>query len=233
MEQSQVARAIAGVVLAVTTQNVRLGIGPAHVRHDIGQAANGSGVVMTQEMRDRNAARFRPPGWGSAQPRPRGAMRSDCATFFDRSRWRLVRAWAVPYEFGTFRHGHRWALVTVLRRPDNPGVRVAFVNVHSVPHSIDRAAVYGAGMARLSRLGARLAAAYGLAVVGGDTNRVWPLRARFSGFHSVGPPGSTGPHGGRVDYIYAAGFRFRGVRVIGNTYSDHNGTRYRLVSHAR
>lgn len=119
-------------------------------------------------------------------------------------------------------------MVTVLRRADDPGVRVAFVNFHSVTRSLSRPAVYRAGMARLGRLGASLAAAYGTVVLGGDTNRAWPLRARLPGFRSVGPPRATGPKGGRPDYLYWSGARFRAVGVLGGTFSDHNGTRYRL-----
>lgn len=211
--------------LTVTTQNVRLGLTPAHARHDIRQAAQRSGVVLAQEMRGRDAARFRPPGYWSTQTQPRG----DCATFWDRSRWRFVSRAAVPYEFGTFPRGHRWALVTVLRSVNRPGVRLATVNVHSVTRSLSRPVVFGRGMARLGRLAASLAAAYGRVVVGGDTNRTWPLRARLPGFRTVRPPRATGPKGGTVDYLYWSGpLRFRNARVIAETYSDHNGARYRL-----
>lgn len=215
--------------LTVTTQNVRLGLGPAAVRHDIRQAAQRSGVVLTQEMRGRRAAAYAPPGWGYAQ-RPAAGFVGDCATYWDRARWRWVRGFAVGYEFGAFPRGHRWALVTVLRSVPFPRQTLAVVNVHSVTRSLDRAPVFAAGMARLGRLTARLTAVWGRVVLGGDWNRVWPLRGRFAGFRTVQPAQATGPRGGRVDFLYWSGpLRFRGARVVTATRSDHNGFRVRLV----
>lgn len=221
-----VALAVAVGPFHVTTQNVRVGLSAAHARHDIGRAADVGGVVFAQEMRGRHARYFRPPGWGSAQ---RGVgMRADCATFYDRADWRRIRAWTFPYQFATFPRGHRWALVTVLRSRADPRVTVATVNVHSVTRSLERRAVFAAGMARLGRLAARLTASWGRVVLGGDLNRAWPLRARFRGFVSLAPPRPTGPKGGRPDYVYAHGLRPTSARVVGHTYSDHNGARVTL-----
>jgi len=198
------------------------------VRHDIRQAAQRSGVVLTQEMRGRDAATFAPRGWGYAQ-RPTGDFRGDCATFWDRARWRWVRGFAFQYEFATFPRGHRWALVTILASVNRPAVRLAVVNVHSVTRSLERAPVFARGMARLGRLTAHLRGVWGRVVLGGDFNRVWPLRARFPGFATVRPPRATGPKGGTVDFLYwSAPLRFRAVRVIAATHSDHNGARYRM-----
>lgn len=226
-----IAAVMAAVVVAafpvhVTTQNVRVGMPRPHALHDIRQAADVGGIVFTQEMRDRRARDFRPRGWGSAQAtRPRVNNRGDCATYWDRGQWRRVGVRVFPYEFAPFKNGHRAALVTVLRSRANPRVTLATVNVHSITRSLDRRAVFRRGMARLGRLTAHLTARWGRVVIGGDWNRVWRLRARFDGFRSWSPARATGPQGGRVDYLLFHGIRARSLRIVGHTYSDHNGVR--------
>ena len=217
---------VAAAALVVTTQNVQLGMTPAHVRHDIRHAAEYSSVVMTQEMFYRHAARYAPPGWGTAHwiGRPRG----DCAVYWDRDRWRLVGSYVVPITWATFPRGHRTALVTVLR---GHGVTVGAVCVHMFTHTLFRPLAWGNGVRRVSALAARLRARWGHVVIGGDWNRNWLDRPRIGPrFVSARSPADTGPKGGRPDFVYWAGARRTApVRVIRGTYSDHNGTRYRLA----
>jgi endonuclease/exonuclease/phosphatase (EEP) superfamily protein YafD len=68
-------------------------------------------------------------------------------------------------------------------------------------------------------------------VVGGDWNRVWPLRAPLAGFGTREPPAATGSRGGRIDFLWWKGAGERTIRVIGHTYSDHNGVRVGLRLH--
>lgn len=223
--------ALALAAFTITTQNVRVTLPPREATHDIRQAARHSSVVMTQEMKHRQAWRFRPAGWGSSHapsmPGVRRIDRGDCATYWDRSRWHKLRAYAVPITYAPFKHGHRWALVTILRSVPRPAVRLAVVNVHMVTRTLDRRAVFARGVSRLRALVAVLRAEIGPVVVGGDWNRRYLLRARFRGLDSQRPPRGTIPNGGRIDYVFTTG-RVAGVRVIGRTYSDHNGVRFRL-----
>jgi hypothetical protein len=66
-------------------------------------------------------------------------------------------------------------------------------------------------------------------VVGGDWNRGWSHRARFTGFASVKPPRPTGGHG-FIDYFYwdHPQVNYRWLRVISDTRSDHDGLRAHL-----
>ena len=213
--------------LTVTTQNVRVTLGPVHARHDIRQAAEHSSVVFTQEMGKRRARRFAPAGWGVAHFS--GLRRGDCATYWDRSRWRLVRAYPFRVAHEPFRAGHRWAVVTVLRRVGHPGVRLAAVNVHLFTRTVFRRPAWRRAITRIRDVAERLVARYPRVVMGGDWNRTWGRRATFRGFSSASPAGRTGPKGGRVDYLFWHGERFRRIRVIGHTYSDHDGTRVWLT----
>jgi hypothetical protein len=213
--------------VTVTTQNVRRGLPLAEARHDIRQAAEFSSVVFTQEMHNRRASRFAPARWGASHYGP--GSRGDCATFWDRDVWRLVSSWPVRISHEPFRAGTRWALVTVLRRVGRPDIRLAAVNVHLFTHTVFRPRAWRRAMARIRDVGERLVARYPAVVMGGDWNRTWGRRATFPGFVSAEPPRRTGPKGGRVDYVFWHGLRFRGIRVIGGTFSDHEGTRVRLV----
>jgi endonuclease/exonuclease/phosphatase (EEP) superfamily protein YafD len=209
--------------VTVTTQNVAHTLARAPARHDVRQAADGSGVVLTQEMAGRRAARFAPRGWGTAQ------RAGDCATYWDRATWRLVRSYAVRISHAPFWRGTRYALVAVLANNTNPGVRLATVNVHVFTRTVPHAPAFRRATTRVRRLADGLVAHGAAVVVGGDWNRDYRARARFPGFSSRRPPRPTGPTGGRVDYVYAHGLAFRGVRVMGHTYSDHNGYRARLA----
>jgi hypothetical protein len=212
--------------VTVTTQNVYVGLPRAEARHDIRQAAQFSSVVFTQEMGHRRASRFTPAHW--AVVHFRGTWRGDCATFYDRRVWRVVRAHTFRVSAEPFRAGHRWALVTVLRHVGRPGSRLATVNVHAFTHTIFRPVAWRRAVTTIRDVADGLAARYGRVVMGGDWNRTWDRRGRFPGFASAEPPRQTGPKGGRVDYVFWHGERFRGIRVIGRTYSDHDGTRVRL-----
>jgi hypothetical protein len=212
--------------VTVTTQNVYVGLSRPHARHDIRQAAQHSSVVLTQEMGHRRAARFAPAGWGVVHFR--GTWRGDCATYYDRARWRVVRAWPFRVSSASFRAGHRWGVVTVLRHVGRPGSRLAVVNVHLFTRTIFRPVAWRRAMGRIGGVTGRLVARYPRVVMGGDWNRTYGRRARFPGFSSAEPPRRTGPKGGRVDYLYWHGDRLDGLRVIGGTFSDHDGTRVRL-----
>lgn len=218
--------------VTVTTQNVRVGMTPRHSHHDIDQAAEHSSVVLTQEMGLRRARTYAPHGWGTAHfP---GVRRGDCATYWDRARWRLIHTWTRQITFADFRAGRRFVLATTLR-----GVgpyqdkRLAVVCVHSITRSLlaSRQPVFDAGMHRLGQLLAAVHTRYRHVLVGGDWNRGWPLRHRFPTMRSVAPYRSTGAKGGRIDYFqwtrHALGYT--GQRIIGHTWSDHNGTRVHLV----
>jgi endonuclease/exonuclease/phosphatase (EEP) superfamily protein YafD len=115
-------------------------------------------------------------------------------------------------------------LVVVLASVARPRVRLATVNVHAFTRTMARPVAWRATVARLSRLAGTLVAQWGRVVMGGDWNRPWQLRARFPGFGTARPPRPT-TAGGRIDYLYAHGFRFARVGVIGPTYSDHDGVR--------
>lgn len=206
----------------ITTQNVRVTMDAAHARHDIRQAAARGSVLFTQEMGRRNARRFRPAGWSSTHAA--GTYRGDCATFWDRDRWRLRRAYAVRIVDAETRrpsNGHRFALVAVLTGAET----LAAVCVHMPTHGASRG-IYAAGARRLRALLARLSSRYARVAVGGDWNRHYVNRVRFPGFRAARPPAATGSGGGRIDYVYVRRpAHITRVRVIGHTYSDHNGVR--------
>jgi hypothetical protein len=217
--------------VTVTTQNVRVGMSPAHSRHDILQAAQHSSVLVTQEMGKRVARRYAPPGWGTAHFA--GLRRGDCATYWNRDMWRLHHAWTRIITWASFRAGHRFVLATTLRGVGPyQGKRLAVVCVHSITRSetAARRPVFNRGMDRLGDLLSALRSRYRYVVVGGDWNRIWSKRRQFAGMGSVSPSRSTGPKGGRVDYFEwtTPAMRYAGERIIGNTYSDHNGTRVHL-----
>ena len=217
--------AVVGIALTITTQNVRVGLPPPEAHHDINQAAAHSSIVFTQEMALRDVQRFAPSGWGSAHFS--GLRRGDCATYWNRSVWTRVNAWTVPLTWAGFRAGHRFALVTILR---GHGLTLAVVCVHSITHSTRpaRRPVFARGMARLNVVLQRLRTKYPV-VVGGDWNRGWTQRARFTGFRSVETHGTTSGGGGHIDYFeWSPRVRFGSQRVIGHTFSDHNGVRLHL-----
>lgn len=222
MEQSKVAASIIGAVLVLTTQNVKVTLPPDKAAHDIRQAAQYSSVVFTQEMFYRDAGRFAPAGWGSAH-HP-GRNRGDCATYWDRDVWQRLAAFLVPITWATFKHGHRWALVTVLR---GHGVTVAAVCVHLITRFRFHPIATRNGTRRLAALTARLRDRWGRVVIGGDWNRPFSRRPDFPGFRSGWPPRGTGPRGGRPDYVLTTR-PVEAVHVVGHTWSDHNGVRYRL-----
>jgi hypothetical protein len=213
--------------VTVTTQNVYVGLARPGARHDVRQAAEHSSVVFTQEMGHRRAARFAPAHWGVVHFR--GTWRGDCATYYDRRVWRVVRAWPFRIAAEGFRAGNRFAVVAVLRRVGHPGARLATVNVHSFTHTLARPVAWRREMARVRGVAGTLADRWGRVVMGGDWNRVYGRRATFPGYVSHDPPRPTGRNGGRVDYLYWHGERFRAIRVIDGTRSDHNGTRVRVT----
>jgi endonuclease/exonuclease/phosphatase family metal-dependent hydrolase len=219
---------LAGVAshVGIATQNVYRGSTPAHVRHDIRDASARASLVFAQEMYGRDARRLRPAGWGSWHTS--GGYRGDCAVFWRRDVWRLRRGYVVRLtNADTPRrpsNGRRWAAIAVLTGAET----MAGVCVHMPTHAAPRG-VYAAGVRRLRALLARLAERFGFVAVGGDWNRHYRHRPAFRGFVSRRPPRATGSGGGRIDYVYVrrpAGIA--GIRVIGHTYSDHNGVRVRV-----
>ena len=218
------AATIAAVALTITTQNVRVGLPPPAVHHDIDQAAVHSSVVLTQEMGKRRAAQVRPsrlghlappPGSGRATARPTGT--GTCGT----DRATSVR----PITWASFRAGHRFAQVTTLR---GRGTTLAVVWVHSITRSLERTGTFNRGMVRLGRVLHRLEQRNEHVVVGGDWNRVYPSGTGSPGSPRSHPARPTGPRGGRVDYLYWHHARHTGDRVITGTRSDHNGFRVHL-----
>lgn len=225
--------------VTITTQNVRVGMTPQHSRHDIGQASENSSIVFTQEMGYRHAQRFAPRGWRSAHfP---GVRRGDCATYWDRSVWRLRSSWTKQITFAPFRAGHRFALATVLRSVSRPHVVLAAVCVHMITKSLYRRAVYRRGIARLDVMLDRLRAHHRHVIVGGDWNLPWGVDARErpigfphrvlipQRFRSMPPARATGAKGGRIDYFWQHHMSAVSERVIGHTWSDHNGVRLHLL----
>lgn len=223
-----VSGAVVALILTITTQNVRQGMPPPEARHDIHQAAVNSSVLFTQEMGQRRAARFAPAGWGTAHHA--GLRQGDCATYWDNSVWREQRNFLTLLTNAPFRAGTRYALTTILHLRGDPTVTMAAVCVHMVTRSLTRRTVYAHGMDRLRALLDRMAK-YPYVVVGGDWNRVWSKRARVAGYSSKEPPAPTGTHGGRIDYFWwqRLNIDYRSIRVIGHTYSDHQGLRMRLA----
>lgn len=211
------AGAAVAVLLAITTQNVRVGLPPPEARHDIRQAAEHSSIVLTQEMGRRDASRFAPAGWGTSHVT--GLRQGDCATYYDRATWRKTGQRAVLLTHAPFRAGTRYALVTHLR---GQGTTLAVVCVHMITRSLTRRVVYRHGMDRLRSLLSRLTAAH--VVVGGDWNRDWSQRAPLAGFSTRRPPTPTHDTR-RIDYAWWKGAAYRTMRVVGHTYSDHNGVR--------
>lgn len=208
--------------IGITTQNIYRGLTPAHARHDVRQAAGAGSVVFAQEMFTRHARRLRPAGWAAAHMA--GPYRGDCAVFYRRAVWRLRAAYVVPLTNAPTRlpsNGHRRAIVAVLTgRQTWAGVCVHMPTQHAPT------AAYAAGVRRLRALLARLSARFAFVAVGGDWNRGYWRRPRLPGFVAARPPRATGPHGGRVDYVYVRRpARIARVRDIGHTYSDHNGVR--------
>ena len=213
----------AGADIGITTQNVRVTLPPAQARHDVRQAAARGSVLFAQEMGRRGAGRFRPAGWGSAQAA--GPFRGNCATFYNRHVWRL-RSWRAVrlLDENLPAHppqGHIWALVTVLTGAET----LAGVCVH-MPTKRAGDGVYAPALRRLRALLARLSSRYPRVVVGGDWNRDYSRRPALAGFRAARPPAPTHSPGVRIDYIYAhRPAHIARVRVIGRTYSDHNGVR--------
>ena len=222
------AAAVVAAVLTITTQNVRVGLPPPAVHHDINQAAQHSSIVFTQEMGERRAARFAPKGWGTAHHA--GLRQGDCATYWDRSVWKERRSFVTLLTDAPFKAGLRYALTTVLHLRGDPTVTMAAVCVHFLPTTIPRHVWFDRGMDRLRALLHRMEQ-YPYVVVGGDWNRVWPKRARIAGYGSKEPPSATGGRGGRVDYFWwqRLNIDYRSIRVIHHTFSDHNGVRMRLA----
>ena len=211
----------AASAVTVTTQNVKYTLPPAQAHHDINQAAEFSSILFTQEMGLRHARAFAPKGWGTAHAK--GVHRGDCATFWDRDRWRLVRWRTFTTSNGSFRNGHRFGLVTVLR---DSATEIATICVHMPTGwrtSSQRRIAYADGMANVRAVAHRLVDRYHRVVVGGDWNRIWGRRAPLSGFRTRRPPQGTGH--GTIDYFWWHGARFVRQRVIGHTYSDHQGVR--------
>jgi hypothetical protein len=207
---------VASLLLVITTQNVRHTLPAPQARHDIHQAARHGSVLVTQEMGKRHAAGLSPPGWGSAHFL--GPRRGDCATFWKRSSWHLVRSWVRPLTFAPFRAGHRWAQVTILR---GHGTTVAVVCVHLVTRG--HWPTYRRGIVRLQRLLASLQQPQ--VVVGGDWNAArWRAHLRWPCTHSW----RTGPRAGRDDRLCWHHAHLRSQRLLGHTYSDHDGVRARL-----
>jgi len=217
---------LALAALTLTTQNVRVTLPPHEAAHDIRQAAQHSSVVLTQEMGRRDAARFAPAGWGTAHRS--GVRRGDCAAYWDRSRWHRVRAYAVPLTWATFRAGHRWALVTVLR---GQGITWAAVCVHMVTNGVRHPIAARNGTRRLM---AALAALRGRGlpvVVAGDWNMTWAeTRTRWGYPPRVLSPRFRAVPRSRIDWAAWSrpGVRLDRWRTVRHTYSDHNGVRVRL-----
>ena len=221
------AGAVVAIALTITTQNVRVGMPPDHAHHDINQAAQNSSVVITQEMGLRRASRFAPSGWGTAHVA--GLRQGDCATYWDRAVWRERSHWVRQISNAPFRAGTRYLLVTTLRHVQAPHVTLAAVCVHSITRSEHRRPVFIRAMGKVNATLQNLSVNHRYVVVGGDWNRIWSQRARFPGFRSVSPLRATGPKGGRVDYFeWSRHVGLRGERIIGNTFSDHNGVRMHL-----
>ena len=202
------AAAVVAAVLTITTQNVRVGLPPPAVHHDINQAAQHSSIVFTQEMGERRAARFAPKGWGTAHHA--GLRQGDCATYWDRSVWKERRSFVTLLTDAPFKAGLRYALTTVLHLRGDPTVTMAAVCVHMITKSIPRRAWYARGMDRLRALLTRM--------------------ERYP-YGSKEPPSATGGRGGRVDYFWwqRLNIDYRSIRVIHHTFSDHNGVRMRLA----
>lgn len=217
------AHALAAVVLTIATQNVRLGMTPAHTHHDINAAASRAAVVMTQEMGQRRARNYAPPGYGTAHHA--GMWRGDCALYWNRAEWRLARpSWVVPITRADgFHGGHRWALVTVLKQAAPPHHRVAVVCLHMITHWGQRVPVERAGIARLTALRHRLSAHWPRLVMGGDWNRRYVHRAAFPPMTAARPPRPTHAPRKRIDYLFSQHMRVTRTAVIGHTVSDHNG----------
>lgn len=208
----------------VTTQNVRVGLPAPEARHDVRDAAAFGSVVFTQENGHRRARRFAPAGWGTAHAA--GTYRGDCATYWRRDVWRLRRAYVVRIldvaTPGEPSNGHRWALVAVLSHRQT----WAGVCVHMPTPKAGRGA-YRTAAANVRRLLARLSSRYaGRVFVGGDWNRRFSRRPAFGGYAARRPPGATHANGVRIDYVYVRRPAYAArIRVIGGTYSDHNGVR--------
>lgn len=217
--------------VTITTQNVRVGMPFAHVRHDIEQAAEHSSIVLTQEQGERRARDFAPSGWGTAHFG--GVRRGDCATYWDRDDWRFDGARTKQLTYAPFRAGHRFALLVNLHARLAPHTHVSVICVHLITKTMLRRLVFRRGMRRLGVMLRFIEAhhPYGHVIVGGDWNRGWPRRARFDGFGSWQPPRATGHHGGRIDYFEQQSRRVvpMRIRVIGGTFSDHNGVRMRFA----
>lgn len=221
----------------IGTQNVRNTLPPLRARHDLRQTADGASILLAQEMQRRRASWYAPAGWGATHYRGRGIRlnRGDCATYWDRSRWTLVRSYPYQLTYADYPggHGRRWALVTILR---GHGETIAAVCVHMLTRALDRPLVYRHGVARLHALTARLAQSFRV-VVGGDWNlgHPWDERTRLVGFpaaafHAWSSRATVRrtTARARLDYFYWSGFTFRHIARISPTYSDHDGVRLRV-----
>lgn len=212
---SAVAAGLAAVSLTITTQNVRHTLPADQAHHDIAQAAQRSAVLVTQEMGGRRAARFAPAGWGTAHAGL--GRRGDCATYWRRDTWHLLRSRTVALPL------HRWALVTVL---GHQGARLAVVCVHMPTRRERTWADYRHAIARLRTLAGHLRTGQPV-VLAGDWNQAWGQRL-LRDWRSARPPQVTLGHR-RTDFAYwCAPLRRHSITTLGHTYSDHQAVRVQL-----
>jgi hypothetical protein len=230
--------------LVVTSQNVRVTLGPAQARHDVTAAATGADLVLLQEFNHRRATRFTPAGFGTWQG-PRGP-RAETPLMWRTSSLSLLAARTVLlHRSQLFPSATRYATVArfSIRRS---GHCLLIVNLHMVPH-IDkggylthapRAALVRRAVAVIAEL-AR-GAPRCTALVGGDWNvdywhdaqvrqpampyatmRAIGYRAQWSALRNGRP--TLGRR--YVDTLWSrhAGLAWQQVR--GHTYSDHQQVR--------
>jgi endonuclease/exonuclease/phosphatase (EEP) superfamily protein YafD len=230
--------------LVVTSQNVRVTLGPAQARHDVTAAATGADLVLLQEFNHRRATRFTPAGFGTWQG-PRGP-RAETPLMWRTSSLSLLAARTVLlHRSQLFPSATRYATVArfSIRRS---GHCLLIVNLHMVPH-IDkggylthapRAALVRRAVAVIAEL-AR-GAPRCTALVGGDWNvDYWhDARARqpampYASMRAVGYRAQwSALRNGRptfghrfIDTLWSrhAGLAWQQVR--GHTYSDHQQVR--------
>jgi endonuclease/exonuclease/phosphatase family metal-dependent hydrolase len=230
--------------LVVTSQNVRVTLGPTQARHDVTAAAAGADLVMLQEFNHRRAVRFTPVGFSTWQG-PWGP-RAETPLMWRTSSLSLLAARTVLlHRSQLFPSATRYATVArfSIRRS---GHCLLVVNVHLVPHieksgyltHAPRAALVRRAMAVIA--GLARGAPRCTALVGGDWNvdywrdaRVRQPAMPYATMRAVGYRAQWSalrngrPTLGRryVDTLWSrhAGLAWQQVR--GHTYSDHQQVR--------
>lgn len=233
-------------VTVVTTANIRVDLPLPKARVDLAYAAQGSDVVLTQEMAGRDARKIAPHGYATYQP---GGpyMCGENAVYWRTTRFTPVARTYQVLAVGPVGLPARTRCVTIVRlRDQRTGKTSRYLDTHLYPHvekgghprNLPRVQVYARAMRHLSAIIGRSRID---TTVGGDWNVDWfaDRRVRWHGFPYAHlnrrfdanwqyhrGTGSLGTR--RVDTVWFDHTRFLWSRTLPRTWSDHRFVRVAL-----